>query len=38
MRVTHNRDVVNALRRRVITLQDGQIVHDAEHGKYLLNV
>jgi cell division transport system ATP-binding protein len=36
--VTHNRDVVNALRRRVITLQDGQIVHDAEHGKYLLNV
>jgi cell division transport system ATP-binding protein len=34
--VTHNRDVVNHLRRRVITLQDGQIVSDEEEGRYRL--
>ncbi len=34
--VTHNREVVNALRRRVITLKDGQIVSDQPHGKYIL--
>lgn len=34
--VTHNREVVNALRRRVITLKDGQVVSDHEHGKYVL--
>lgn len=32
--VTHDRDIVNALHRRVITLQDGKIIADAEHGKY----
>jgi cell division transport system ATP-binding protein len=32
--VTHNRDVVNHLRRRVITLQDGRIVSDEEEGRY----
>jgi len=32
--VTHDRDIVNALHRRVITLQDGRIAGDAEHGKY----
>ncbi|MFH1253772.1 MAG: cell division ATP-binding protein FtsE [Candidatus Uhrbacteria bacterium] len=32
--VTHNRDVVNHLRRRVITLQDGQILSDEEEGRY----
>lgn len=36
--VTHNREVVNALRRRVITLQEGAIVADHAHGKYLLPV
>jgi cell division transport system ATP-binding protein len=36
--VTHNREVVNALRRRVITLKDGRIASDQAHGKYLLNV
>ena len=34
--VTHDRDIVNALRRRVITIQQGKVVSDAEHGKYHL--
>lgn len=34
--VTHNRDIVNMLHRRVITLDGGRIVHDQEHGKYRL--
>jgi len=34
--VTHNKDVVNALKRRVITLDNGQIVSDQERGRYVL--
>ncbi len=34
--VTHNREIVNSLRRRVITLDGGMIVSDQERGKYLL--
>ncbi|HTM68777.1 MAG TPA: cell division ATP-binding protein FtsE [Candidatus Binatia bacterium] len=34
--VTHNRDVVNELQRRVITIDRGMIVSDQEEGKYLL--
>jgi len=34
--VTHNRDIVNHLRRRVITLSDGQIISDEEEGRYRL--
>ena len=34
--VTHNRDVVNRLRRRVVTLHDGKIVADEKEGKYRL--
>ncbi len=34
--VTHDRDVVNALKRRVITLENGQIVSDKEKGRYVL--
>ena len=34
--VTHNKDVVNALKRRVITLDNGQIVSDQEKGRYVL--
>lgn len=34
--VTHNREVVNDLRRRVIALENGQIISDQKHGKYLL--
>ncbi len=34
--VTHNRDIVNQLRRRVITLNGGEIISDQESGKYVL--
>jgi len=34
--VTHNREVVNQLKRRVITLGDGQIISDEEEGRYRL--
>lgn len=34
--VTHNRDIVNQLRRRVITLNNGEIVSDQQSGKYVL--
>ncbi len=34
--VTHNREVVNALKKRVITLEGGHIVSDVEEGRYKL--
>src|SRR3990167_1780248 len=34
--VTHNREVVNSLRRRVVTLDRWTIVNDQEVGKYVL--
>jgi len=34
--VTHNREIVNKLKRRVITLDDGRIVSDQVVGKYVL--
>jgi cell division transport system ATP-binding protein len=34
--VTHNREVVNHLRRRVITLHNGRIVNDELAGKYII--
>ncbi|HOX40789.1 MAG TPA: cell division ATP-binding protein FtsE [bacterium] len=33
---THDREVVDALQRRVITMRDGKVVSDQEKGKYLL--
>lgn len=36
MLLTHNREVVNALRRRVITLHGGEIVMDQHEGKYVI--
>jgi len=33
---THNREIVNHLRRRVITLRGGEIASDEEVGKYRL--
>lgn len=36
--ITHDRDLVNSIRRRVITLQDGKMVADAAHGRYNLGV
>lgn len=34
--VTHNREVVNRLKKRVITLDGGQIISDVEEGRYRL--
>lgn len=34
--VTHDKEVVNHLRKRVITLHDGEVVVDKHHGKYQL--
>jgi cell division transport system ATP-binding protein len=34
--VTHNREIVNGLKRRVITLDQGMLVNDAEVGKYVI--
>lgn len=34
--VTHNKEIVNRLNRRVVTMDRGHIVSDKEHGKYLL--
>lgn len=34
--VTHNRDIVNTLKRRVVTLDQGMVVADKEGGKYIL--
>ncbi len=33
---THNRDVINSIARRVISLEDGKIIRDEEKGKYIL--
>jgi len=35
--VTHDRDIVNALNKRVITIQEGEVASDMEHGKYKLS-
>lgn len=34
--VTHNREVVNSLKKRVLTIDQGAIVADHEEGKYIL--
>lgn len=34
--VTHNKDIVNNLYRRVISLDNGKIIRDEEKGKYVL--
>jgi len=34
--VTHDKEVVNALRKRVLTLHGGEIIADHEEGKYIL--
>jgi len=34
--VTHNKEIVNSLKKRVITLDGGRIVSDREKGKYLI--
>lgn len=34
--VTHNKDIVNRLRKRVVSIDDGVIVSDQQSGKYLI--
>lgn len=34
--VTHNREMVNALRRRVVTIERGAVTNDQAEGKYVL--
>lgn len=34
--VTHNREIVNRLKRRVVTLHDGRIISDQAVGKYII--
>ena len=34
--VTHDREVVNSLKGRVVTLDSGHIISDQKHGRYLL--
>ncbi len=34
--VTHNKDVVNSLEKRVITLDNGRIISDKQKGRYML--
>jgi cell division transport system ATP-binding protein len=34
--VTHNKDMVNRLKKRVVLLEGGQISSDQEEGKYIL--
>jgi len=34
MMATHDKDIVNKMKKRVITLKDGRLVSDKEKGKY----
>ena len=34
--VTHNKEIVNRLNRRVVTMDHGRIISDQAHGNYLL--
>ncbi len=34
--VTHNKEIVNRLHRRVITMEQGRVISDQKQGKYLL--
>jgi cell division transport system ATP-binding protein len=36
MLVTHNKDVVNRIKKRVVLMDGGQVVSDQEEGKYIL--
>ncbi len=33
---THNKGIIDALKRRVITMENGKIIRDDAHGKYIL--
>ena len=33
--VTHNREIVNAMKKRVVTMKKGVIIEDEEEGTYI---
>ncbi len=33
---SHDKEVVNAVNQRVVTLENGQVIRDQEHGKYVI--
>lgn len=33
---THDKEVINSLKRRVITLENGELVHDEQRGRFIL--
>ncbi len=33
---THNKDIINSINKRVVSLDDGRIIRDEEEGKYIL--
>jgi len=33
---THDKEVINSLERRVVSLDNGKIIRDEEKGKYVL--
>ncbi len=33
---THGRDIVNSLKKRVVTIDNGRVIRDEENGKYIL--
>jgi cell division transport system ATP-binding protein len=33
---THNKDIVNSINKRVVSVEDGRIIRDEEEGKYIL--
>lgn len=33
---THNKEIINSLKKRVITLEDGQLIQDQEKGRFIL--
>ncbi len=33
---THNKGVIDSIKKRVVTLEDGRIIRDEEHGKYIV--
>lgn len=35
--VTHDRDIVNLLKKRVVTIDDGKVASDVKHGKYKIS-
>jgi len=34
--VTHNKDIVNSLKKRVILIDNGKVISDQDHGRYVL--